>query len=444
MQNVQFNIELKKFDEDQQMVYGYATKPNLDSHGEIVSLEAIKAALPEYMRFPTIREMHEAKAVGVTKDAKIDADGLWIGAKIVDSEAWNKVKEGVYRAFSIGGIIKRMTANVIDDLELTEISLVDRPANPQAVISVFKSDAKKVDEQEVDEVYKKYRTTVNMSASELRAWSKTDCSKKASQDRSPIERNIKLLETPKSQWGASEVRQANRTISFVSRMRGVEDGEPAEKGCPSKKVISLKNWGYDPGKKNYQSEYLSMLAKYKVTNKKAIMSELKKQQEAEKELKENEVVEKQEDQDAEVETTETEVAVEDQETVENEDVAEATEKLEDKNQVSDEQQSVLLQKFDDQGAVLAKMSGVLDQLASRVEKLEAQPSQPVTKASYVVEKSEVQDDQATEAELEKVNKRLDELSKIRENNVKQYQELGLTSEALELLNKRQKLVSTKQ
>ena len=38
----------------------------------------------------------------------------------------------------------------------------------------------------IDEVYKKYHDTVNMSYSELEAWSKTECSKKASLDRGPI------------------------------------------------------------------------------------------------------------------------------------------------------------------------------------------------------------------------------------------------------------------
>lgn len=108
---------------------------------------------------------------------------------------------------------------------------------------------KAVDQERIDEVYAKYHDTVNMSASELEAWSKTECSKLASLDRRPIARNLALLRTAKDQWGAAEVAQANRTISFVSRMKGAEQGEPAKEGCPSKRDISLKNWAYDPGKK---------------------------------------------------------------------------------------------------------------------------------------------------------------------------------------------------
>ena len=100
----------------------------------------------------------------------------------------------------------------------------------------------------VDEVYAKYHDTVNMSFSELEAWSKTECSKLASLDRSPINRNLRLLKTKKADWGANEVKSANRTISFVSRMKNMEQGQPVNKTCPSKRDISLKNWAYNPNK----------------------------------------------------------------------------------------------------------------------------------------------------------------------------------------------------
>jgi len=109
---------------------------------------------------------------------------------------------------------------------------------------------RQLDQEEIDEVYSKYQSTVNMSASELEAWSNNECSRNASLDRSPIERNLKLLRTPKSEWGQNEVTQANRTISFVSRMKGAKQGEPTKtsdgKSCPSKRDISLKNWAYNP------------------------------------------------------------------------------------------------------------------------------------------------------------------------------------------------------
>lgn len=100
----------------------------------------------------------------------------------------------------------------------------------------------------IDEVYSKYHKLVNMSYSELKAWSETDCSKKASLNRGPINRNLNLLSKKKADWGASEVKSANRTISFISRMKNMEQGEPVSDKCPSKRDISLKNWAYNPSK----------------------------------------------------------------------------------------------------------------------------------------------------------------------------------------------------
>ena len=107
----------------------------------------------------------------------------------------------------------------------------------------------KADLQEViDEVYAKYHDTVNMSYSELKAWSETKCSRLASLDRSPVNRNLNLLSKKKADWSANEVKSANRTISFVSRMKNMEQGKPVNKECPSKRDISLKNWAYNPNK----------------------------------------------------------------------------------------------------------------------------------------------------------------------------------------------------
>ena len=100
----------------------------------------------------------------------------------------------------------------------------------------------------IDDVYSKYHDLVNMSYSELKAWSETDCSKKASLDRGPINRNLNLLSKKKEDWGADEVKSANRTISFISRMKNMPQGEPVSKDCPSKRDISLKNWAYNPNK----------------------------------------------------------------------------------------------------------------------------------------------------------------------------------------------------
>lgn len=139
---MQIFLPIEKIDREQRMVYGYATTEALDAQGEVVKRAAIEAALPAYMRFANIREMHQLSAVGVAKGASLDDKGLLIEAKVVDDDAWAKVKEGVYKGFSIGGrVTQRDSANktLITGVELTEISLVDRPANPEALIDSYKA-----------------------------------------------------------------------------------------------------------------------------------------------------------------------------------------------------------------------------------------------------------------------------------------------------------------
>jgi HK97 family phage prohead protease len=138
---MRFYWPIAKVDGEQRMVWGYASTEALDDQGETVTRDALSAALDDYMRFANIREMHRNSAVGVAKEAEIDDKGLYLGAKIVDDDAWRKVAEGVYKGFSIGD---RVTARdpsdrtIITSLTLTEISVVDRPANPEAVFDCWK------------------------------------------------------------------------------------------------------------------------------------------------------------------------------------------------------------------------------------------------------------------------------------------------------------------
>jgi HK97 family phage prohead protease len=140
---MRFYAPLAKVDAEQQMVWGYASTEAEDDQGEIITRDALAAALGEYMKFANIREMHQMSAVGVAEEAGVDQKGLYLGARIVDPRAWDKVKAGVYKGFSVGGRVKSRDSgdhNVITGLSLTEISLVDRPANPEAIFDCWKAD----------------------------------------------------------------------------------------------------------------------------------------------------------------------------------------------------------------------------------------------------------------------------------------------------------------
>lgn len=183
IERVAMYIPFAKVDKEKKLVSGIATSEALDSYGDIIRITAIEAALPDYLEFGNIREMHGPSAVGVVKDHELNKKEkhLYITVKVVDDNAWNKVTEAVYKGFSIGGrIIEAVPLKVkvpkdmvdtgyIDEkvlkdyangvktcadeetvevftggyeilkLELIEISLVDRPACPEALIDSFKT-----------------------------------------------------------------------------------------------------------------------------------------------------------------------------------------------------------------------------------------------------------------------------------------------------------------
>ncbi len=144
------SFSVQAIDPDQRIVYGVASSPTPDSQDDIVTTDAMRNALPEFMEWANLRYMHQdgqVDAVGKVLDAHIGKDGkTYITAKVVDDSAWAKVKAGVLCAFSVGGEvleaarqwIKGRLLNVITRLRLTEISLVDNPAHKEAKILMYK------------------------------------------------------------------------------------------------------------------------------------------------------------------------------------------------------------------------------------------------------------------------------------------------------------------
>jgi len=124
-------------------VEGIASSEAEDDQGETVLAEAMRQAIPDYMRFPALREMHQLMAAGSTLEASVGNDGVTrIVGHIVDPVAVSKVKNRVYRGFSIGGQVTGrdpVNRKIITGLKLNEISLVDRPANPEAIFDVWKA-----------------------------------------------------------------------------------------------------------------------------------------------------------------------------------------------------------------------------------------------------------------------------------------------------------------
>lgn len=131
-------VPIDKVDAERRMVWGYASTEALDSAGDRIALSALREALPDYMKFANIREMHQPSAVGRTVAAVVDDVGLYIGGHIVDDAAWKKVQARVYNGFSVGGWETGRDGEWITGLKLAEISLADRPSNPESVFDIWK------------------------------------------------------------------------------------------------------------------------------------------------------------------------------------------------------------------------------------------------------------------------------------------------------------------
>jgi hypothetical protein len=92
-----------------------------------------------------IREQHSSIAAGVAKEYESKADGHYIMAHVVDPVSVKKVDAGVLRGFSIGIKSPRVVRDQkaangrIIDGQIVEVSLVDRPANPNCQLVLAKS-----------------------------------------------------------------------------------------------------------------------------------------------------------------------------------------------------------------------------------------------------------------------------------------------------------------
>jgi hypothetical protein len=150
-------IPLAKIDETEQTVTGIVTAEVLDKAGEIFHYESsapyFKAWTANFERVTkgkskgNVRAMHQPNAVGKVIDLVFDDANKSISAtvKIVDKGEWEKVVEGVYTGFSIGGsYVKQWEDSTTKKNYFTadpvEISIVDNPCVPVAHFEATKAD----------------------------------------------------------------------------------------------------------------------------------------------------------------------------------------------------------------------------------------------------------------------------------------------------------------
>ena len=142
-----FSIEKADRNSDGTMtVYGKATDDSLDIDQQICDGDWLKRAMPAWFKSGgNIREQHSQIAAGVAKEYEAKADGHYIGVLVVDPVSVKKVDAGVLKGFSVGIKNPRVVRDSkaangrIIDGQIVEISLVDRPANPNCQLVLAKS-----------------------------------------------------------------------------------------------------------------------------------------------------------------------------------------------------------------------------------------------------------------------------------------------------------------
>ena len=159
--NVHMSMPFSKIEIEKRIVSGFATLDNVDKQGDIVTTEASVNAFKTFRN--NLREMHQPIAVGKVVSFKEDRyfdpisknfySGVYVSAYVSKGaqNTWEKVLDGTLTGFSIGGNITKAddqfneklnkSVRIIKEYNLTELSLVDNPANEFAnVISIEKGE----------------------------------------------------------------------------------------------------------------------------------------------------------------------------------------------------------------------------------------------------------------------------------------------------------------
>jgi hypothetical protein len=111
--NVRLSMPFGKVDQERRLVSGFASLDNIDKQMDIVTTEASMSAFAKFRG--NIREMHQPSAVGkmisfkeekyFDPETKKFYKGVFVSAYISKGaqDAWEKVLDGTYTGFSIGG-----------------------------------------------------------------------------------------------------------------------------------------------------------------------------------------------------------------------------------------------------------------------------------------------------------------------------------------------------
>lgn len=166
----EYILNLQKIETDSDdhiIVAGVATTEKRDHDNEIVDLESVRGVWKDYMANPVVRYFHGkdkrnpdavgkvipeyTDSTGKTYKTEMTEKGPFIVAKLSNApdtaSIRQKVSEGILKGFSIGGRAQRVKEfshelgkdiNRVFTKRISEISIVDLPANPDSFFTVLK------------------------------------------------------------------------------------------------------------------------------------------------------------------------------------------------------------------------------------------------------------------------------------------------------------------
>lgn len=147
------NISDYKNQSEEGTVEGYGSVFGvIDSDGETIARGAFSDSIKQSETFPLLWQHDINKPIGIIDRAEENTEGLLISARLAldpggtqqATEAYNLLKRGIIRSFSIGFIPQESDVDgngirTFKKVDLKEVSLVTLPANKLAAITEVKS-----------------------------------------------------------------------------------------------------------------------------------------------------------------------------------------------------------------------------------------------------------------------------------------------------------------
>jgi hypothetical protein len=237
-------------------VYGKATDDALDIDKQICDGDWLDRAMPHWFKSGgNIREQHSNIAAGVATDYELKKDGHYITALVVDPVSAKKVEHGVLKGFSIGiknpRVIqdsKAANGRIVDG-QIVEVSLVDRPANPNCQLVLAKSasseDSTIVQVEELIETEETVEETVLQSSEQTQEETQVEKTSAITSAKSILGDLVKFdkaqyeaarealanliaVEAEEMKEGHNEILSISHLLEAVAHLHAWYEGEEAE------------------------------------------------------------------------------------------------------------------------------------------------------------------------------------------------------------------------